>query len=221
LWTVLFRAGSTLVPLFFGHLAAALYRGQLLASPTTVWESYFAPWLGFFPLCTGLFTVSLFAWLASVFLLGEMEEGARVQWMHRVRGWTVAMLVCGCAVSVAAWLEGVELLRQAHMDPGVLWALGLASAGLIPFLAGVGVHRVWLGRGIAGAVVGFVLLGYFGAGYPVAVQYAGGEALLWPQSQAPEATLRALSLTLVLSSLVIFPGLGWLYSIFKGRVDVG
>ncbi|MGK0362488.1 MAG: cytochrome bd-type quinol oxidase subunit 2, partial [Bradymonadia bacterium] len=61
------------------------------------------------------------------------------------------------------------------------------------------------------AVVG----GYWLAGYPNGIMLRSGEVLTWPATAAPEATLQALAVTLVVASLLILPGLAWLYRIFK------
>jgi cytochrome d ubiquinol oxidase subunit II len=64
------------------------------------------------------------------------------------------------------------------------------------------------------AIVTLVLFGWFAVQYPVAIRLAHG-AVTFPEAASPPATQRALVGALVVGSLVIFPGLGWLYTVFK------
>ena len=78
-WSALFRVGSLLVPLAFGHVAAAMSRGSLALMPQQAGFGYVDSWLGWFPLATGFFCVALFAWMAAVFLVGETSGRGRVR----------------------------------------------------------------------------------------------------------------------------------------------
>ena len=215
LWSVLFRSGSLIVPFFFGHLAAALYRGRILSQPTTVWETYLAPWIGVFPLFTGIFTVVLFGWIAAIFLVGEVTGQEREHWLERARRWTAAMVVSGALVTVAAWHEEVDLIQRVFTQPLALSAVLSATVSLALLWPQLLQNRMWLSRALVGSVVGSILMGYLGARYPIAIQLADAPSITWTAALAPQPTLDALALILVLSSLVIFPALAWLYAVFK------
>ena len=218
LWGWLFRGGSVLVPLSFGHLAAAAYRGRILQSPTTVWETYFGPWIGAFPLAAGCFTLSLFAWVAALFLLGELPRPERAHWRARVRRWQVATIGCGGVATLAAWWEGVPALSTGWADPPRIVAVLLATLAMGLLFGELPSRRIWAGRTLAGVVVLCVLGGYVAAAYPSALTFADAPPLTWVAAQAPDETLAALNIALVAGMMVIFPGLGWLMWIFK-RTD--
>jgi cytochrome d ubiquinol oxidase subunit II len=217
LWTALFRGGSLIVPLVFGHLAAAMSRGSMRAEPTTVWESYLAPWLGAFPATAGLFTVALFGWLASVFLVGERPLDDREPSARRARRWTVIVVLAGAATTAAAALEGVPWLWNLGRKPIVWAAVVTASIGVVLTYRAVAERGTWKARILAGATAAAIVGGYFGAVFPAAVALADGPPLTWPDAAASPATMNALAIALGAGSLLILPGLGWLYRLFAGR----
>lgn len=215
LWSGCFQLGSVMVPFFFGHIAAAAHRGQLLPTPTTVWMSYWAPWIGWFPAATGLFTVGLFAWIASVFLGAEVEPESRIYWHRLSQRWAGVMVITGFLGGVAAYIEQTPWTSQLLNRP-------LSGLILIPATFAVGwvswsgsIDRVWLRRIMAGVVVGCVLAGYFGVTFPSAVVFADKTSLNWLSAAAPLSTQRAMVMALVMGSSVIFPGLYVLFRLFK------
>lgn len=219
LWTFLFRAGSVMVPFVFGHLAAAMSRGRLLAEPAGVWESYLAPWLGWFPLACGLFTVVLFAWLAAVFLVGEQVPKRRAQWVSRARRWTVYIVVSGGSVSLAAAIEGVPWFADLTHRPLVFVFVVGATISVLLLWPSLSRGSIWWTRVLAGATVLCILGGYFGAVYPTAIELQGHAPITWHEAIAGEATLTAMASALVFGSMLILPGLAFLYRLFKLPVD--
>jgi len=57
--------------------------------------------------------------------------------------------------------------------------------------------------------------GYFGVDLRTAVHLDDGTRILWHLEAAPEATMRALAGALVVASVLVLPGLFWLYRLFK------
>jgi len=217
LWTWLFRTGSLVVPIIFGHLAAAMSRGRIPSEATTVFDSYLAPWLGFFPLMTGLFTASLFAWLAAVFLIGEANGDFRVSAIHRARLWTAILVPVGGAVTGAAWVENVPWLDQTMMQPLLFIVVVVATLAIIALWRMFDTRRYWTMRVLAGVTAAAILAGYWGAVYPTAIQLRNGDTITWHEAAAPKATNDALAITLLIAATLILPGLAWLYRLFKSN----
>ncbi len=225
LWTVLFCGGSALVPFMFGHLAAAMSRGGLSSTaiftsedstlPPSVYEAYVAPWVGVFPAVTGLFVIALFAWLAAVFLVGELSGPQQTQASARAKRWTLVVIVLGGAVTGAAWLEGVPWFVEATKDFTVYGAFLVATSGMAFLWRLLSTNKTWTTRVVAGGVVGAVLAGYWGAVYPVALELQGGAQRTWHDAAAPAATMTALAATLLIAGALVIPGLTWLYRLFK------
>ncbi len=213
-FSALFRGGSLLVPLVFGHLAAAMSRGLMRATPTTVLDSFVAPWVGAFPATAGIFTVSLFAWLASVFLVGEAAPDARAAWIGRARRWTVVMVAAGAATSLAAAWEGVPWIEAIPHRPlvGGIVAVATITVGLT--VRALERPSALPARVLAGVTATAVVAGYFGAIFPIAIERADAPPLSWLRDVAPPATTNALAVALIAGSVLILPGLFWLYRLF-------
>ena len=221
IWTLLFRSGSLLVPFMFGMIATALQRGTLGRPELggNVWDLYFSPWIGWLPLFAGVFVICLFAWIAVAFLVGEVPLEERPRWLPRLRRWTVALLVSGLAVTLAAWAEKTPLLAGGLFTFSRILLVGVATIAIALLYSGRWLHRPWLVRAVVSLVVTCILAGYFGAAYPVAMRFTRGEVLTFANAQAPTATFDALALVLVLSSVVVLPALAYLYKIFKSHSE--
>ena len=215
LWSFLFRGGSILVPMAFGHLVASLSRGDLPPQPTTVWESYWAPWLGLFPLAAGIFTTVLFAWIACVFLLGEVDSREMNLWQQRAKLWTFLAVAAGFLVALCGYVDGVPWLTRISQTPLALGSVFLASILTVLLWRQLHLGNAWLIRILGGTLVTLILTGYWGAHFPNIIELSDGTSLTWQEHLAPEATLSALTSALVAGSLLILPGLFYLFKLFK------
>ncbi len=213
LWTWLFRLGSLLVPISFGAIAATLHAETIPSTVTTVWGSYMAPWLTWYALATGLFVAALFAWTASVFLCSELEAEDDLQaWIRRAHVFGIACAVLGAVASAAAVLEGVlELDELGQPIAAASLLTATAAAGFVARYVG---RKVWPTRIAVSVATASILGGYWGAHFPTAVAL-DGQALSWREAAAPDASLNALSLALVVGLALIGPGLIVLYRVFK------
>ncbi len=214
-WTPVFRAGSLMVPFAFGVIAAALRSGRMPAVPTTVWETYIDPWLALFPLATGLFGITICAWLAAVFLGGECAPDQRASWTRRARRATAAMVLAGALATAAGLASPAPDAVEAITHPVAMGSIVAATLGIIALWRLLAGTRFWTQRLLAGAILGAILLGYFGVDVGVAVVLDDGARIRWPLEAAPEATMQALATALVAAALRILPGLVWLYRLFK------
>lgn len=215
-WSRAFGLSSLLVPAGLGIIAAALGRGQLASGPGGTFVSrYIDPWWGAFPLATGLFTVCLCGWLATVYLHGEAGAPGRIP--SRVRRWTGLMLASGAGVTAAAWWEQLDVFMRVAGGALTLIPVSLATAGVLVALHGMRRGRVLSVRVAAGVAVAAVLGGYAGALYPALVPFQDGTALHWRDALAPAASLDALAWVLVLSLGPILGGLAYLYRVFQAR----
>ena len=215
LWTWLFRIGSLLVPISFGTIAASLHGGTIpsASAQASVWGSYIAPWFTWYSLVTGIFVVSLFAWLASVFMCGELDaEDSLSAWIRKARTLGVVCAALGALTSVVAIASGaldVERLLQPIPIASLIVAT-LAAAFVFRWVG----SKLWSTRIAVSVATAAILGGYWLAHYPVAIAY-DDRVLTWQQASAPAASLRAISLALVVGLLLIGPGLFALYRVFK------
>lgn len=215
-YNIVFRASSVFVPYFFGVVVAALLAGKLQRYPESFYEAYMAPWLGWFPACTGIFTTSLFAFLAAVYLIGDTDDAEAKRVFKRAAIWINAVaVVSGALVFVAAEASGAPL--WAWLWDSALSVAGFALATLsLPIVwVGLAGERVALARCAAGAQVAFVIVGWLALRFPEVARFSDGSALTLFDAAAPEATLTQLGIALAVGSLLILPALGYLMWTFK------
>jgi cytochrome d ubiquinol oxidase subunit II len=214
-----FAGSSLLTPALLGISLGAVASGRLTAvsGPGSFVERFVAPWLAPFPLSVGVLTTVLVAFLAAVYLLVEAREPDLRTRIARRAGLSGATVLL--AAGVALWLarEGApEIYAGLTQTPVGLLAIFLAIAFHLAAL-----YALWNRHdravrwyAVAGAIVMF--WGWALSQFPFLV-----EPDLTIAHAAPPPTLRLLSVSLLVGSLVLFPLLFYLYRIFKGRVLPG
>jgi cytochrome d ubiquinol oxidase subunit II len=205
-WGRVFAVASTVTPVFLGVVMGAVTAG---VRP----DGGFFQWVAWFPFAVGAFALSLFAFLAAVYLTNECEGALREDF--RVRA-----LVAGVAVGVTAWACVLTVGGQAPAFRralfGAPWSLPLQLAGgavALGALAALWRRRFALARGLAVAQVVLILVGWALAQRP----YLIAPTLTIADAAAPEPVLRALLWALALGAITLFPSLWWLYRVFGRR----
>ena len=219
MWRYVFAGSSVMTPALLGIILGAVASGKMadVSSTASFTERFVTPWLAPFPLSVGCLTMALVAYLAAVYLLVEAREAEmRVLFARR------AMVSCVAVVLAAA----IALWQARTGAPEIYAGLRHTAVGLLAILVVFVLHlsalfALWKGkagaarwRAIAGAVV--MLWGWALAQFPFLV-----EPHITIGDAAPQPTLRVLTSSLVLGSIVLFPLLYYLYRIFKGRVLPG
>lgn len=218
LYTIFFRAGSVITPFFLGIILGAVTAGEITLDYSKGFFQFFiAPWLRVFPVAVGLFTVLLFAYLAAVFLSGEMEieEETRKKYGSLAQRLLIAIVVAGLLVLFSSYFIATSFLQQFYRSTLNILCITLATLS-IPImwnqLNKINTH--WT-RLIAGFQVTLILLGWFAIQFPVMVYMEGGDNLTIYNTAAEPATLQALLRALIFGVLLIFPSLFYLYRVFK------
>lgn len=212
LWGRVFAVASTVTPLFLGVVVGAVTEGRLPATPAGSFVDVFvAPWLTPFALSVGVFALTLFAFLAAVYL--TLEAGDPLErTAFRARA-----LVSGGLVGVLAAI--VLVLAEPSVRSALtasVWALPLHLAtGLsaITAFACLWVERYRVARIAAAAQVTLILWGWALAQYPYAIR----PHLTLAAAAAPENILVILLQVLGAGAVLLVPSLLYLFGIFGPR----
>lgn len=216
-WSLVFAAASVITPVMLGVCVGAAVSGRIRVVDGTMTSGFWRPWLAAFPLCLGLFTLALFAYLAAVYLIHEAGE-PDLKEDFRLRA-----LIAGAAAGALAWLclalsrEGAPLIHRGLSARW--WSVpfhSLTAAAAAGALAALYRRRYHGARVLAVAQTTLVLLGWASSQYP----YALPPDLTLHETAAPSAVLKPLLLTLGAGAVLILPAFGWLYAIFKKRALV-
>src|SRR5918996_4195412 len=90
-WGRLFAISSVFTPLMLGICIGAISTGDIRVQNGVVISGFLRPWLGLFPFSVGLFALTMFAFLAAVYLTVEAEDEAlREDFRRRALGSAVA-----------------------------------------------------------------------------------------------------------------------------------
>lgn len=217
-YTLIFRYSSIGTVLFLGITAAALFSGTIPSSleGQTFYNYYIAPWANLFCFSVGVFLTILSAYIAAVFLLGEVKTEAGYQMLHRfTKRLFIAALIAGLLIPLASYLQGLDFHIHFFKNPLSIFAAVVALA-LVPFIFNMIIKRkIWPLRILVGAQILLLFLTWLVLQWPDLIKYADGTSLDIYAASAPEITMKILFGALLFGVLTIFPALYYLFRIFK------
>jgi len=214
-YTWLFGLSSLWTAFWLGIIAASLNRGIIDLEAREIWRAYVAPWWGAYPLSVGAFVACIFAFLASIYLVGETNEPDLKRRFLRLGAVFNGLVVAMGGVVFAASMGERESLATAFLrSPFNLAVVALATALFVALWFLVTQRRVLLTRVVASGQIALILVGWCLLYAPDAVLTARGPLSFYQQA-APPATLRQLVLALLVGSVFIFPSLYYLLRVFK------
>lgn len=212
-WT--FGLSSLWTSWWIGVIAASLFRGRINPEAHTFYEAYIYPWWGMLPSAMGLFVIFIFAFLSSVYLIGETNN-VELKRLFAKRGFVLNVLVVlgGGLVFFSSWLEGGDLFGKFVTHSGALFCLIAATAMFFLLWLVVKKRKSFWTRIIAAGQTTLILFGWFFLHAPH-VMYTVQGPLSFFDVAAPKETLFQLNVALGIGSLLIFPSLYWLLKVFK------
>jgi cytochrome bd ubiquinol oxidase subunit II len=205
-WGRTFAIASIVTPVFLGVSLGTMASGRLHWEDGVYVSGFFAPWLAPFPWAVGCFTLSIFAFLAAVYLCAELEDGPLRDDFRR-RALRAAIAVGATAAVTWALAEHIGDRLRA-------WPLQLATAvAATGAILALWSRRFVLARTLAVAQVALIVFGYGWALFP---------HLIVPEftvenTAASQRTHELLLGAVTLGAVVLLPSLAYLMRVFKGR----
>ncbi|MBI4396060.1 MAG: cytochrome d ubiquinol oxidase subunit II [Elusimicrobia bacterium] len=213
-WSLLFAVASTVTPIMLGVSVGAVAGGRLRAGAGGSLADFFSSWLAPFPFVLGVFALTLFAFVAAVYLTLETDSVDLKEDFRR------RALVSGVAVGVMAWTsffmakKGAPLIHQGLS--AAPWALPFH---LVTGAAALGVFGcLWKRRYRAARVLvvvqaALIIWGWGMAQFPFVIV----PDLTVANAAAPESVLRPVLWALLAGSALVVPSFWYLYFVFKGE----
>jgi cytochrome d ubiquinol oxidase subunit II len=197
-----------------GLSIGAISSGAIRVQNGVVTSGFYAGWWAAFPIAVSLLTLTLFAFLAAVYLTIEAKDsGLREDFRLRALVSAIAVGVLAFVVLGLARNGAPNIWAELTASPWA-WPLqiitGLVAIGAIYMLW---TRRFYLARALAGAQVVLILWGWAAAQFPNLVV----PDLTIQNSAAPAFTLQLLLTFLGLGALLLFPSFYFLYRLFKGE----
>lgn len=217
LYSNIFRYSSLVAVLFLGITISAFFGGTIPSSTTgTFTELYIHPWFNLFSLSVGVFLVTLSAYIAAVFLLGEVStnEGYILLSKFSKRLFVLAVF-SGLTIFVSSYFEKL-IFHNSFFNNKLSIAAGIIASALVPIIFRLIKQRnIWQLRFTVAFQILIIMAGWFIIQWPDLVVYSNGSSLSLYEAQGPLATMRILFWALAIGVVVIFPGLYILFKIFK------
>jgi cytochrome d ubiquinol oxidase subunit II len=217
-YTLLFRISSFITPVFLGVIPGAMILGGIdTEAQGSFYEKFVSPWFNFFCFAVGLFSASLFGYIAAVFMLGEVESlGDRKRYVQLSKVFLFTTLAMGVLVFVMAEAYGHHLVNEFFRSPFSITALSIVVL-LIPAIFRLfNSQNIAYLRVVAGVQVSLIMLGWFAIQFPILIYKKDGEHLTFYNTAAPEATLLQLLIALFVGLLLVVPAFYFLFKVFKG-----
>ena len=213
-WGLIFAIASTVTPICLGVVVGAISSGHVLVRDGISINGFLAPWLGTFPLVVGLFALSLFVFLAAVYLTGEARERALQEDFRRkalVSGAIVAAMALGTFLAART---GAPQIYSGLLRPSLVWIVQGATAlyAIAAFVALL-TRKYKVARIAAMLQVGLILWGWGMSQYPFFLQ---GDMTVSAAAAAPPVLWALIGATAA-GLLVLFPSIGYLMQLFKAN----
>jgi cytochrome d ubiquinol oxidase subunit II len=217
-WSATFAITSVITPVVLGVAIGALATGdvgdamtRIDAGTVSFADGFVAPWLGLFPIATGLFALALFAFLAAVYLAyGARTDELREVFRKRALGAAAAVFALALLALVVSYREAPRVARGVA---GAAWAFplhGLTAVAAVAAILALVKRAYGAARIAAAAQVTFILWGWVLSQYPFIVP----DTQTIRDSAAPRETLTLLFIGLAVGTLILAPALRYLYRIF-------
>jgi cytochrome bd ubiquinol oxidase subunit II len=212
-WGRIFASASVITPVLLGVSIGAVASGRVGRPGSGGFvEGFVEPWLTPFAFSVGLLALTLFAFLAAVFLTLETQDPQLCEDFRR------RALGSGVAVFFAS---GLVLLLSHGAAPlvrtGLLsspWAIPLHLATgvtAVAVLAALWFRRFRLARIAVGLQVTLIFWGWPLAQYPLLIP----PDISIARAAAPDTTLRLVLITLAIGGVLLLPSIWYLFQVFK------
>ena len=215
-WGLVFAIASTITPVLLGMMVGAMASGAVGSAARRILQAPFAevfltPWLGLFPLVTGLFTLALLAFLAATYLAYAARTPELQDDFRRNALGAAAVVFVAATISLLVSFKEAPRLASTLMTSGVSFPLQVLTG----VCAVVAIGSLWrrnfrVARIAAGAQVSCILWGWVWSHYP----YIIPDTLTIRDAAAPRITLQLLLIGLTAGVSVLVPALWYLLRVF-------
>jgi cytochrome d ubiquinol oxidase subunit II len=211
-WGIIFAIASIMSPIWLGVVVGAMSSGNISVVDGVSVNGYVAPWFGLFPFTVGLFALSLFVFLAAVYLVVEATDQSLQEDFRRR---ALISGVCVAAMALVTFLvarTGAPDIYHGLLKPSLVWIVQGATAisALVVFI-GLITRRYKLARVCAMLQVTCILWGWAASQAPYLLQ---GKITVFEAAASP-AVLGPLIVVAGAGLVLLFPCLWYLFRIFK------
>lgn len=218
IYTPIFIYSSLITPFFLGIIAASSVSGSIDVQASDFASAYIFSWLNWFSIAVGIFTVSICAYLATIFIIGQAEnEEDKSHFIKKAYRTIYSVMICGALVFAASIVEKIPLLNWIFGAlPGII-AISAATISLVIMFWALKKNRPILLRLLAGFQITMILFAATYRHFPDIVLITNGDNLSLLTHQGQAKTIESLGYALLIGSVFILPALFYLIYIFQKK----
>ncbi|RZK72187.1 MAG: cytochrome d ubiquinol oxidase subunit II, partial [Pedobacter sp.] len=218
IYTPIFIYSSLITPFFLGIIAASSVSGSIDVQASDFASAYIFSWLNWFSIAVGIFTVSICAYLATIFIIGQAEnEEDKSHFIKKAYRTIYSVMICGALVFAASIVEKIPLLNWIFGAlPGII-AISAATMSLVIMFWALNKNRPILLRLLAGFQITMILFAATYRHFPDIVLITNGDNLSLLTHQGQAKTIDSLGYALLIGSVFILPALFYLIYIFQKK----
>ncbi len=222
-YSVIFFLSSFLAPFAQGLVVGGCILGAIPEARIDFFAVYLSPWWNLFSVSVGIFLMCLYFFLGAVFLIGETSDVEEQRLFKRCAFFgSLAFLLSGALVLLNDHNRG-RSVGELMIGEGSVAVVGVGLILLALLWTAISREKFLAARYIAGAVVGAVIAGWYWTSFPymVGAYETSTMRINLYEALAPDATLRQLTIALVVGLLCIAPFFAYLVRTFKTEVGSG
>ncbi len=217
----IFRISSLVTPFFLGVTFGGMVSGEItLSKDVSFSRAYIEPWFNLLSISLGIFTTLLFAYIASIFLIGETENiKEKHSYASLARKLMFYTIASGLFVFISAEIQGLHFFKSFAGNPISICSIIVATI-LIPRVF-IGINHFsnpLFGRINLAIQVLFIFIGWLAIRFPILISMEQSNLTLY-NCHAPNASLFQLLIALLVGVCFIFPALYLLFKIFKSGTN--
>ncbi len=217
LYSYIFRYSSLVAVFFLGIIISAFFGGTIPDTNVgSFTELYINPWFNLFSMATGGFLITLSAYIAAMFLLGEVTTNEEYDLISNFSKRLFAMSVfTGLSIFITSYLTELVFHNLFFQHPISIVA-GILATLLVPVIFRL-IHqkKVWQLRFTVATQITLIMAGWFIIQWPNLVVFSNGSVLSMHNAASPKITMKILFYALAIGVVIIFPGLFYLFKLFK------
>lgn len=214
----IFRVSSLITPFFLGLIAASTVSRSISLQDTDFLSAYVYSWWNPFGISVGIFTVSISAYLAAIYIIGEAENNSFAHYLiQRAKIYFFVVLLAGIGVFVTAYLSHIPLFTWIFGQPIGQISVALATLSILVLFWAFATEESIMMRVCAAFQTFMILVAATYNHFPDLILLANGEALSLIDHQGSDKTIEALAWALLLGSIFILPFLFYLMYSFHRK----
>ena len=217
IYSYIFRYSSLMAVFFLGVIISAFFGGTIPNSNLgSFTDLYIYPWFNLFSFATGVFLVTLSAYIASIFLLGEVDTDEGYQLLSKFsKRLFVFSAISGLAIFFSSYSMDL-LFHEIFLNHSLSVLSVILATVLVPIVfILIGRRHIWKLRFVVGFQILLILIGWFVIQWPNLVLFSNGSVLSFHDASSPAITMKILFFSLAIGVLIIFPSLYYLFKLFK------